>query len=1212
MAKKLNKILALIVLSAIIIISATYSIISVNASNGFNSKTTAWSGENNNAEANQIDTYPYNSTTAAITSVNLDVAYGISRGTVTYNGSVPFAQTRDSEGNPIEGWDGVYAYDNTDALADTNPTHFGKLTGTAASNYWGTGLTAENFATPSDTQKINDDNIISLRIWAKTLSPSGFKNFAFNAAKFITNLPLMAINLLIQLKNIDMNAIMEALHLDDLSKSLTTNFIYDSDHVKISAFTGFCIVILIFSLAAFAVRYVRGKDKTQGIWEILGTVGMGLLIIGMCLTGRITSLGGTLANAANQLMYVAVESMSTGSDGNAFVIQVSDPGNESKVVQMSEMAMLNKTYIDLQICNQFNVDSIDKLKFENFGDAGGTTAKSILSGVDAGGGGVSDINKNLGYYFWFADSNAGYISPSNHAIPDTRANAVSNKLSSIITYLQTQYNSGDLTRKSLIETIMQGFTTGSKKGAASMFILCIVCATLCISLFKFGLKIMVSKIELFIALIGMTVAGPLILSSKKNLVKIGKHILATLIVALMQITVYSIIFDICLYVISSIISPSVMSSMIALVLALILLKMSPKLNEEIDRLLENTTRAIAPEYAQNRRALANWGKRKVSGAAKWTREHTGEAVYDENGVEVGRKRGLIAGAVVGTMDQIENSTKSASARQSMRKAAIKTRDDLIKESNRADQYNAKQAHSDADKKIKERKAEENKIKDALNKEYENAKNSYKDATGKYNEEKLSEEQRLLLGQHEEAKKELDKITEENKQAKSLRMSYEVQLNALTDKIGVLTEDEQKERDKLVSLIDSANKRIQDYDNKTAELNNKSVESKKQLDHSIDESAKKAAFENTKDQFGSSIGSYDENFEGTFEEQMAKTAKNVATENHKDEINKALDTAIAMDRKAVDSRSRLSKIGKKGVNERNKLDREAAKQMGGAILQKEQLNNGLDISETTDAQKEVEKFVGKTETFQNGRNKSVIKAAFTPSATDKQEIEDAKLNLKFDNIKNPVLKEVAEVTTNKVVGIVANPVIKMKTAAKQTANRVSDAAAESKDVKGIVKNAKAENEKVLRRANGSEVLASQIKVNVQKGVEQSKSNIPPTTPNNNNNGGGGTIPPPPTKAPAPIPVGGNNGNNAGASKHAETPKDSAQTPQNPQKQQGQPKDDTPTNANKTIANMKRLEDEGKDNVISELSGETSDSNKSVEQSRLNEAKVQADKNDKKGV
>ena len=528
--KSISKNLPIIVLSIIIIFAAITSIRYVYASGGsFNKADTAWDNENNKLAGSLDDTYPYNSITATISSLSLDVLYGTTRPLVFYHGELPYDAIYDEEDDYVEGWEGYFAEDGTSAK-ENNPS-YGASSTPSATDYWGTGITADSFKNQPTAEEVNSGNIVSLRLLSLSSTKSGFLMWLGSAGYSILNglawLATLIIGLIVRAKNLSMEMIMEVLHLDDLNNVLTKNFIYDGDTFTLSAFTAFCILALIASIVAFVIRWVKGSDKTKGIWEIIGTSALGILIIGMCLTGRISSLGSSVSNMANQLMYITSQALSSSGDGDAFLIEVDDASNETEIAQTCELALVNKAYIDLQLCSQFNVSKISDLKFSEFGDTNGTKATKILSGVSSADM-IEDFNNNLGYYYWFANSSAVEKTSKNASFPTTDTASVTNKLSSIMTYLQVQYNANSTneTRSALITKIVRSFANpaGGPKFLA-LLVFAVALVIMALVLIKYALNVVIAKIELFVSLLGMAVAGPLILTANKKLVETGKMIL---------------------------------------------------------------------------------------------------------------------------------------------------------------------------------------------------------------------------------------------------------------------------------------------------------------------------------------------------------------------------------------------------------------------------------------------------------------------------------------------------------------------------------------------------------------------------------------------------------------------------------------------------------------------------------------------------------------
>lgn len=631
--KKLTYNLPIIVLAIMILFTAVVSVKFVYAGGGsFKEKISEnWEDYYNKLPASKNDTYPYDNPGtqvpgapsgityggATITSVSLDVLYGTKRNLVFYHGELPYDIIYDSDDEYEEGWEGFYAEDGTTISADTNPSYGASHGDMSKEDYWGSGLTSSNFSNRPTAERINESSTVSLRLLALSTTITGFFKWLAQAGFWICNglayLATLLISLIVRAKNLSMEMIMNVLHLDDLNDMMMKNFIYNGDTVTLSAFTGFCIIALVFSLAAFTIRWVKGSDKTQGIWEIIGTAFLGLLIIGICLTGRLSSLGSTVSSLANQVMYTAAQAISSSGEGDAFLISVSDSGHETEITQMCEMALVNKAYIDLQLCAQFHVSDVSELKFDNLGDANGVVAKQYLSGVSSANM-KKDFNNNLGYYYWFANSSAINKTPNNKTFPTTNTVAVTNKLSSMMTYLQHQYNANisNSNRAELIENITRSFANPTNGNMLVLLVFAVALVIMGLVLLKYALNVVIAKLELFVSLLGMIIAGPLILTANKKLVETGKMILGMLLVSFIEITVYSVIFDIIIYVTSAMFAPKIPNLLAVIAMLLLLWKFNPIIAEKIKRLLEQAERKISPALSDGKRAMKNYARRKAA------------------------------------------------------------------------------------------------------------------------------------------------------------------------------------------------------------------------------------------------------------------------------------------------------------------------------------------------------------------------------------------------------------------------------------------------------------------------------------------------------------------------------------------------------------------------------------------------------------------------
>lgn len=631
----INRVLPIAILVVVFITAISLGIMQVHASEGFTDNSEVWHNTNNSISASQTGTYPYNtdSSKVSVKCVPLDILFGTTKGwgLTQYHGEVPYVQTYNEKDDKTANGFGKKPVrpDTTIASgsANNNPG------GVSAKDYWGfdsdTDLTigSDSKKMSSDAasaklneyEKINNAEVVSLRLYAlaNTSKTQFFSNLLYTIGVGLAGAATFILGLIVDAKNIDMEEIMNMLNLQEISKVMTSSFIFNSDSSALSPFAVFALVMFIFALVAYTIRYVKGNDKTTGLKDILATALIGALVIGICLTGRVVSLGSTAADFANQLM-ATMAGISSNSNGNAFVIQVTDKDHSNKVAQLAETTLINKTFIDMQICTQFGVSSVTDLNFEKLGDTNGSIAKDgmfnqYLDGADI----MTDFNGNLGYYYWFANSSAEKKTSMNAKYPKSNSLAIEGKLDSIITYLQKVYNqnkaSGKTAENEKIKQIILSLAKpNGATGFVSMLLLAVLLAITGICIFRYCLNVMIAKLELFLAILGLAVAGPLMLTSNKKLVGTGKVIVGMIPVAFIEITVYSIIFDVILFLISSLMSTEVYKMLILIALVILLMKLNPIIQEKIRQLLNTATRTISPALANARRSIKTYTQRKAN------------------------------------------------------------------------------------------------------------------------------------------------------------------------------------------------------------------------------------------------------------------------------------------------------------------------------------------------------------------------------------------------------------------------------------------------------------------------------------------------------------------------------------------------------------------------------------------------------------------------
>lgn len=338
------KILPILALVTIIIFSLCLSIQFVRAS-GFASTSSIWEGETDCVEASS-STYPYSDigrstgSRVEVNKVSLNILYGINRDLVTYRGELPWVETHKDEGDALDGWSGYPYQEDTSSKSDTNPS-YGAATSPNAKAYWGdipdSVYSDGNFKSVGEAEKINNGSggVVSLRLYALQHTSTDwwliFGHLFYFLFKGLAWLASMFVTLVVMAKNIDMKFIMSALKLDTIGEALTKSFVING--VSISPFMGFCLIMFIFAVVAYTIKWVKGSEKTNSIWKILGTALLGFIILGVCILGQWSSLGGTISNAACKIMKEVATSFTTGAGGGeAFAVDIEDDDNDNYTI----------------------------------------------------------------------------------------------------------------------------------------------------------------------------------------------------------------------------------------------------------------------------------------------------------------------------------------------------------------------------------------------------------------------------------------------------------------------------------------------------------------------------------------------------------------------------------------------------------------------------------------------------------------------------------------------------------------------------------------------------------------------------------------------------------------------------------------------------------------------------------------------------------------
>ncbi len=618
-------------------------------------------------------TYPYDSKTATIKRVGLDIVYGNQRSLVVYTGEVPYKETTDDKGNRIDLFKGKYANEGTSISKSF--TIDGKTL--SVEEYWGKGVkpvVKDNKITLAELEKVNKDGIKSLRLYGSSIAVNDTLLFIGNAAYMafsaIAGFALTILRIIISAKNLDASLILKAFRLQEVTKVMNETFIWESKDGSghISVFTAICLLLLITTIVGFAIGCARGNNTAIGIKDFGIWVLVGALIIGMALTNRLYTLGGILSTAVTKITYT-VAGMASNSD--AFTTSISDPQHEGEIAQMQEMSIVNKAYIDIQICTQFRANDIADLSMSNLGDVSYNKANKYLYGIN----GVdlkSDFDNNIGYYFWFADSGAESKTSKNATLPKTNPASTSKKLRSMITWMQTVYNEANDTQKEQLRIMMQGFSSpDSLSGFTRMFLLSAIVILLCLCLWRYAKDILLAKIQMMVALLGLAIAGPLMITGKKKLIDTGKDLIAVIFISFIEITIHSLVFDGVLFLVSTILGPDFFRLVVALILSLLLFKFNKLVNEKIHEFTKNAEASMMSSnsmVAGAKRRFNTWAgakttkiamaiDSKVQNARDFVYDDDGNILRDKDGNAITKKR--FANNPLGAMiHAAANSTKS--------------------------------------------------------------------------------------------------------------------------------------------------------------------------------------------------------------------------------------------------------------------------------------------------------------------------------------------------------------------------------------------------------------------------------------------------------------------------------------------------------------------------------------------------------------------------
>lgn len=631
--KLISQILVLLLLVGIIFSSTVISNAGVTTTLPiFGNPTVLWEPEGVNLERSRIgnkDNYPIKEDQEKFTNaegkdeyvstnysrLSFDILFGTSRQIMTYVGEIPKKVAESADGaSRVPHAAKNHKFADPDNYANDDQRDYW---GQNANNYF-----KENQVDDiSDIEKYIDDTGAngSLRLYAltKTNGWGGrigewFAKGLYSVLSAVADLAKSVVNLFVQVKNIDILHILKLLNLKDLVEVF--NKIFIGTKSRPSIFVLFALAALIFAFVAYAIRWLRGSNrKGKRLRDILLFAIVGVILVGMAMFGNTTSFATAVSNVVSTLMSDTADAITNvGSNTNLWKIEQQSGSTTSSTVSYNEMRILNKAFIDAQLLTQFGVEDIDDLKL------GGRTQA------------ITTFDGNLGYYFWYACSAAPDVPngstnfTQNFRSGDYYSGDRNERMKTVLTYMQRRYTASDDATKAKIEKMLVSLTKPAiGKGIFFFLFMAAIMILLCLVVFKLVIRVVLAKLLVAGSVLGIPIAGPLMLTGQEKLAGYGKMVLFVAVCFSIQIIILSVIFDLIFYVVATLMQPKLENLIICLILLIVLLKLMPMLIAKLDKLFTTINNKVGgPELTNAVNSAKQWGRRKVQGFNSWTNNRT--------------------------------------------------------------------------------------------------------------------------------------------------------------------------------------------------------------------------------------------------------------------------------------------------------------------------------------------------------------------------------------------------------------------------------------------------------------------------------------------------------------------------------------------------------------------------------------------------------------
>lgn len=589
------------------------------------------------------DQFPIND--KSYNKISFDILYGNNRSLVRYLGEMPKSiKGQDTELSKVEGLERIPVGRYGPELSDSE----------YSSAYWGkdtySKLTDSGNKNPliKKMEEAANTDITSIRLFCLTQSskqgPFGvILDGFYGVNKFLCRSAITLFSFFIEAKNIDISKLVDVLGLSGgANKGIRGLFnkVFIGTPGHLSIFMIFAIIAFIFSVVGLAFSFAKGKQGKTTLRDLLLLLICGVLVIGMALSGKAQSLPTTVSNVVSQFIEATIDTNTDDDDGNLWKTRNSGVPT-SKTIALQEMTQLNKLMIDTEIAAQFGMP-VDKLTFSSTTipftqdftkDDKGVYRPTVVSDDEPRPLDLKLWNNNLGYYYWYANSTGPSIKYTTNSAEDvlsefkskpTRAQASDVRMQNVVTYLQHIYdNPKDNAEKEKVLKAAKNLAEPDKLKAVITFLLLLATIIIfAIASIKMITGILISKLLVAGSILGLPIAGPLLLTGKPKLARYGKMILFLLITHGIRIVILSIVFDLAFYILSLIASADFVRMILALGFAVAFLQFSPIIMAKLTQLFSAIEGAISPELRTATQATKQKLGRSVSDFNRWNNNRT--------------------------------------------------------------------------------------------------------------------------------------------------------------------------------------------------------------------------------------------------------------------------------------------------------------------------------------------------------------------------------------------------------------------------------------------------------------------------------------------------------------------------------------------------------------------------------------------------------------